>query len=133
MADLAQGSVFQMTISSVLTSIAEVVSIDGPDSQRDDIDVSHLGGGVQRDFLPGLIDPGVISLELNYDPNGSTHQALTDQYILTTTVACKVIWSDTTEIPCTCYVKSFKPSGSVGDKLKAAVSFKVADAIAWPT
>ena len=133
MADLAQGSVFQMTISSVLTAIAEVVSIDGPSSQRDDIDVSHLGSGVQRDFLPGLIDPGEVNLELNYDPNGSTHQAITDQFVLTSLVACKAIWSDATEIPCSCYIKSFKPNASVGDKMKATVGIKVADAITWPT
>ena len=129
----AQGTVFQMTISSVLTAIAHVVGIDGPDSTREDIDVTDLSSGAWREFLAGLIDGGEVALRLNFDPDGATHQALTDQFILTTNVACKLIFSDTTEWPLTCYIKRVGPSIETGGKAEASVTFKVASAITYPS
>lgn len=132
MSDLAQGTVWQQTISAAFVTVAQVHNIQYS-STRDDNDISTLGGGVQRDFLPGLIDPGTVEISYRFDPNGATHQDITDQYILTTTNACKIIWSDTTAFPVTTYVKGVTYSAVVGGVLEGTATYKVADAAAFPT
>ena len=132
MSDLAQGTVWRQTISAAFVTVTQVHSIQYS-STRDDNDISHLGGGVQRDYLPGLIDPGQVEIGLRFDPNGATHQDITDQYILTTTNPCKIIWSDATEFPLTTYVKGVTMGASVGGILEATATYKVADAAAFPT
>ena len=132
MSDLAQGTVWRQTISAAFVTVTQVHSIQYS-STRDDNDISNLSGGVQRDYLPGLIDPGQVEIGLRFDPNGATHQDITDQYILTTTNPCKIIWSDTTEFPLTTYVKGVTMGASVGGILEATATYKVADAAAFPT
>ena len=132
MSDLAQGTVWRQTISAAFVTVTQVHSIQYS-STRDDNDISHLSGGVQRDYLPGLIDPGQVEIGLRFDPNGATHQDITDQYILTTTNPCKIVWSDTTEFPLTTYVKGVTMGASVGGILEATATYKVADAAAFPT
>lgn len=132
MSDLAQGTVYKQTISAVFTTVAQVHSISYS-STRDDNDISTLGGGVARDYLPGLIDPGTVEIAFRFDPNGATQQNITDQYILTTTNADKIVWSDTTELPLTTYVKGVSYSASVGGVLEGTATFKVADAVSYPT
>jgi hypothetical protein len=132
MSDLAQGTIWRQTISAAFVTVAQVHSINYS-STRDDNDVSHLSGGVQRDFLPGLIDPGTVEIAYRFDPNGATQQDITDQYILTTTNPCKIVWSDNTEFPLTTYVKGVSYSAAVGGVLEGTATYKVADAAAFPT
>ena len=132
MSDLAQGTVFKQTISASLTNIIQIHNIQFS-STRDDNDISFLSGGVQRDFLPGLIDEGSVEISYRFDPNGTTHRAITTEYLLTTTNACQIVWSDTTVLPLTCYIKGVSYSAVVGGVLEGTATYKVADAIVFPT
>jgi len=50
------------------TDVGNIVSISGPNLTRDSIDISSMDSGTShRDFIPGMIDAGEITMELNYD------------------------------------------------------------------
>lgn len=58
----------------VFTTIASVLSIGGPEREREAYDVTaHDSPDQYREFIPGLKDGGQVTLELNYDPGAATH------------------------------------------------------------
>src|SRR5690606_13920341 len=51
------------------TTIANVTSIEGPGLEREEIDVTaHDTDGNFMEFVPGLVDPDEVEIEVNYDP-----------------------------------------------------------------
>lgn len=67
--------------AEVFTNVAEVKSIQGPNTQTQVIDVTHMeSDNATREFLPTLIDPGELSFNVNFLPGNVTHTGLrTDQ------------------------------------------------------
>ena len=49
---------------------ADVMSLNGSDITREDIEVTHMGSTVYREFQPSdLADGGSIEMEIGFDPN----------------------------------------------------------------
>jgi len=64
---------------STYATIGEVKSIKGPSTEVSTIDVtthSSAASGNYREFVPSLIDPGTIDVELSWVPSDSTHALL---------------------------------------------------------
>jgi hypothetical protein len=66
------GSTFRLytaaTAYANATTIANISSIGGPNVSRDGIDISTLASGtITKEAIPGMVDPGEITLELNYN------------------------------------------------------------------
>lgn len=50
------------------TDVGNIISISGPDQARDSIDISTMDSSNKfREFIPGMLDSGEITVELNYD------------------------------------------------------------------
>ena len=50
-------------VPEVFTAIAEVISIDGPGLDSDDVEVTHLSSpGGYREYKGGLKEPGEVSM-----------------------------------------------------------------------
>lgn len=79
----SKGTVLQMDISSTLTAIAQITSIEHSGAESLTYDSTTLDGGVYKTYDPtGYTEPGDVSFELFFDPALSGHQAITD--LLTT-------------------------------------------------
>lgn len=78
---LAQGTLIQFDTdpaTQTWTTLAEVLSIDGPTLSRDTIDVTNMDSiGAYREFINGLIDPGELTFEINLLPQNATHDNVT--------------------------------------------------------
>lgn len=66
------GAVFKLytaaTAISSATTIANISSIGGPNQTRDSADITTLASGtITKESVPGLVDPGEMTLELNYN------------------------------------------------------------------
>ena len=60
------------------TTVAEMLSIDGPNLASDPVDVSHQQGvNRYRDFIQGLRQAGEVNFECNYIPSNATQNAST--------------------------------------------------------
>ena len=58
-------------------TIANVTSISGPSRTRETIDVTaHDSADGYMEYLGGLRDGGEVTLDLNYDPDETTHTVL---------------------------------------------------------
>ncbi|MDK1103953.1 MAG: phage tail tube protein [Actinomycetota bacterium] len=119
------------------TTIAEVVSITGPGVSRDTIEKTHLtSDGMAREFIPGLIDGGDVTVELNFLPDDTT-QALIFSDMISTTVtsveqAYTIQLTDATPqtIAMNLIPTAWEPSAPFDDKLSLSVTFKVSGAVA---
>ena len=131
------GRVFVETSASPTQSppdyheLDEITTMTGPNFQTDDVDVSHMQSPNRtREFVPGMIDPGEASFEMNWIP-GST----TDAIILAlkrdgTIVSWKMQWYNATTWEFTGYVKGYETGTSVEDKNSATVTIRVSGDIA---
>ena len=113
------------------TTVAEVSSIGGPTLSLDPIDVtSHDSTGGWRQFVGGLLDGGEVSLEINYDPVGATHDASTGliaDMVARTLRNFQLVFPDTGSTTWTfaALITAFEPSEPIDDKLAASVTLKV--------
>ncbi len=112
----------------VFTLIAEISDFDGPGGERPDIDISSLDS-TAREFLPGLKDGGDFTFTANMLPVDAQHVGLRDVDLAETTTArnFRITLTDTgaTTISFAAFVKQYRPSGGVDDKLIANVTMRV--------
>ena len=124
---------FGTVISKDGTDIAEVTSIGGPKLARDTIEVTHhQSTDMWREFIKGLKDGGEVSLELNFMPFDTSHNAATTGILADfgddTTVAAWVLTfpdSGATQWEFDGIVTAFETSEPFDDKLMASVTIKV--------
>ena len=56
------------TLSIAATAVGNIIGISGPEIQRDALDISTMDSATKhREFIPGMIDSGEVTAELNYD------------------------------------------------------------------
>jgi predicted secreted protein len=115
----------------VFTTIAEVVDIGGPALELDMIETtSHDSTAGWEEFVGGILRSGEVSLEINYDPAGATHDASTGliaDMVARTLRNFELVFPDagSTTWGFSAYVQKFEPGAPVAEKLSASVTLKV--------
>ncbi len=57
-----------VTNPTSFTAIGNVISVTGPNQTRDSIDISTMDStGKFREFIPGMLDAGEVTFDVNYD------------------------------------------------------------------
>lgn len=108
------------------TAIANVTNVSGPGLSRDTVDVSaHDSPDKHREFVGSLVDPGEVSIDVNYDP--AVHDLLIAdlideeprnfQLVFPTTPAATWAFA--------AVMTGFEPSAPFDDKLTASITYKV--------
>jgi acetylornithine deacetylase/succinyl-diaminopimelate desuccinylase-like protein len=131
----SQGITIQISVGnspSSFSTIANVTGFKGPGGTASVIDVSNLSS-VAKEKLMGLPDEGQFTLDLNFDPDATTHQALQSARAARTPCEFKINFTDVT--PRTAvfagYVLGFEINGQVDQQVKAAVTIEIDGAVAW--
>ena len=80
-ARLGYGTLLQRYTGASWVTVAEQITINGPNLSSDDVEVTnHDSPGGSKEYIPALMDTGEISWEGNFIPtNASQQQMLTDQ------------------------------------------------------
>jgi predicted secreted protein len=61
----------------VFTKVAEVISISGPELSAEQVEVTSLDStGGYKEFIPGLLDGGSVTIEFNYVDGNTQQEAL---------------------------------------------------------
>lgn len=108
----------------VFSAIANVNSITGPGLSRETIDVTaHDSPNQYMEFLGGLIDPGEVSFDVNYDP--SEHDSLVDDLEATDPINYELTFPEGTTWGFPAILTGFEPQAPYDDKLAASLTFKV--------
>ena len=122
-----KGTVLKLDISSVLTAIAQVISVDLPEDEASDFEALTLdqaGVGMPRE-MTGYTDSNGFAAELFYDPALSPHTAIRTNHIATPAKSTwQIILADagTTTIDFTIAGLKFKAEVAAADGLKASMS-----------
>ncbi|MDP9301842.1 MAG: hypothetical protein M3P43_13270 [Actinomycetota bacterium] len=125
-AALAQGC----TLDFGGTGLELVTNIQGLGPENSDVDVtSHSSLNNTREFIAGLIDPGELTLDLDYDFNDPGQQALFDNALAAASDPAGSTQSLTITLPdgtstftVDAYVKSFKVSLPADGSAQTAVA-----------
>lgn len=119
------------------TQLGQVISIEGPSAERGDVDTTTLDGTDEyRTFIAGLCDPGVVNLEIAYDPINATQKAITDLLDSGDETTFQITASDdaaTVVASFSGYVKGWSPSFPLDDLMVATVTIKCSGDPVWPS
>ena len=89
MSDSLHGHGASVLISSTThptngTAIGNIITIGGPDLSRDPLDVSTMDSTSKaREFIPGMLDSGEVTMEVNYDGTALGTANLLASYLAT--------------------------------------------------
>lgn len=122
----AKGTVFSVTVGSVLTPIASLTNIGGVELSADDVDVTaHDSADDYREFIQGLKDGGSVSIEGNYTHHTS-QIALKTLFDSGDTVAMEIDFPDALATwSFNGYINGFSTDAPLDDKLTFSASIKV--------
>lgn len=131
----SQGITIQISIGASPTSfstIANVTGFKGPGGSASVIDVTNLSS-LAKEKLMGLPDEGQFTLDLNYDPDAASHQALRNARAARTPCEFKINFTDVTPSAAVFagYVLGFEITGALDQQVKVAVTIEIDGAVAW--
>ena len=126
-----QGTLLQVSISSVFTTIAERTKVKPPPMERGKIVRTNLDSTWQQS-VAGLPDGGEVELTCHYDPAATTHAYLWTSFQAGSDEAWKAILTDSgaAEVAFTGWIKKFEPGEAVTDNLvELAITICVTGAV----
>jgi hypothetical protein len=113
--------------------LGEVTNITPPSATTDMIDVTHMQSpDGRREFVPGLIDPGECSFEMNYIPGSVGDLLLLGLLDLPPSQRkrwCRIIYPNGVLHDFEALIQAYEPTIPTDDKMTASVTFKVTGAI----
>lgn len=117
---------------SEFSDIGNIQSFSGPGGSASVIDVSNLDSTF-REKRMGLPDEGQFTLELNLDPDNTSHLALKNARRDRTRLEFRINLTDSTptKIGFFGYVLNFQLSGGVDQVDKAAITIEIDGATFW--
>ncbi|MEI8019653.1 MAG: phage tail tube protein [Schlesneria sp.] len=136
---IAKGTVLQLSIASVFTTVALCKKIDFPDDETEFYDGTALDSTDKEDGTPtGFGVPGSLSADLFYDPLDSVHQKLLTSRAAKTVETWQITNPNigaTTHLICsfTGAIKKFKPTAAVSAGLEASLDVKLATCSTYNT
>ena len=131
----SQGTIISYSIGgspSSFAGVANVTGFKGPGGSAAVIDITNLSS-VAKEKMMGLPDEGQFTLDINFDPDDASHQALRNARSARTPCEFKITFTDTnpTTAVFSGYVLGYEISGALDDKVKAALTIEINGAVAW--
>lgn len=139
MAEGAYGIIFSYSSNSgsAYTAVGEVTDITPPSVTKETIETTHHGSSGIRSYIGGIVDFGECSITVNYDPDGTEHNAIRDlAKTANDTVGnylFKIEYSDagsSTEVFAG-IVTGFEQETPMDDKLSATFTIKVSGSVTY--
>ncbi|QQN73953.1 phage tail tube protein [Croceicoccus sp. YJ47] len=116
-----------------LAKVAEVIEIGLPDPQTADAEATHFESpGRQREYIPGLIDNGEITIGINWIPGSDTDALIKSAQEDDASRAMKIVIPTGTvdqEFSFLGIVKGFAKNVPMDDRMTATVTIRVAYAV----
>lgn len=120
------------------TTVPNVTSIQVGGDDVEQIDVtSHDSAGAYREFVASFIDPGELTIQLNFDPNLAAHRATTGGLLALRDSRAVTRWRITFpgtpshRVEFDGFVKSFEFEAPTDDKISATCTVKITGAHTW--
>lgn len=114
--------------SGTYTKLGEVTSVTPPNESVDEVEVTHMESPNRyKEYVQGLIDPGDISVEINYIPGDATDDFIVAWRTSGETRNMKFTYPNAAGVTFPAFVKGYQPSiGGPSGKMSATLTCKVA-------
>jgi hypothetical protein len=110
------GTIIQVDFGAGFVTIPDVTALGGPTATIEEIEVTDLSS-TAKEYLPLPIDPGEISMTLQYRSDNSTHSALWDDFVAGTSRSWQLV--DTASVPVTMSFTGFIKGFQIDHQLSA--------------
>ena len=127
---IGYGSLFEISADggSTWASPGEATSLTPPAFAVDAIDVTHMqSANGTREFIPGLMDPGEASVEMNFMP-GSEGEALILS-VLRTKIKARCTFPAGETVTFDAIITGYAPAAPMDDKMTATLTVKVSGVV----
>jgi predicted secreted protein len=136
LARIGHGALFQIRDVAAspiaYVTVGEVTSISLPNISRDAIDATHTEstGGI-REFIPGLVDNGEVSIEMNFVHQSASDTLIRAQFASSALSQCKILFDPSPEdgVSFNAVLTGYEVSVPVADKVTATLTAKVSGAV----
>jgi len=112
------------------TQIKNFKTFTGLDGQPSDIDISNLDS-VAKEFMPGLVDNGMFSGEVDRDTADAGQLALDAARVSSATKLFKLVLPNAATASFSGYAKKFGLTGGVDQVVKAPFEVRITGAVTW--
>lgn len=130
MAIRTQGTLVEVSISSVWTAIGEITSFDGPGGESGEIDTTHLQS-TAREKLTSLPDEGDFSFDANFVPTNTGQAYIRAIRYSGAQANFRLTLSDGSIASFAARCKSFSIAGAVDDKVTCSISLAINGQVSW--
>lgn len=127
-ASIGYGSFFHISEDNGSTwiELAEVYDITPPNDTVDEIDATHMQSPNRtREFIPGLIDPGEASFEMNFVPGSASDLKIAALKVAGARVKCRITFPNAVTWVFSGWVSGYEPAVPTDDKMTATVTWRV--------
>jgi len=116
------------------TAIGNIISISGPNQSRDSIDISTMDSTNKfREFIPGMLDSGEITVEINYDGTaaGSANDLNTMKTNTAQTILITFNGTATSTASCSGFITAIGHAIPFDDKVTQSVGLKLTGSLTY--
>ncbi|MDQ0349737.1 hypothetical protein J2S76_004188 [Ancylobacter vacuolatus] len=127
---IGYGSLFEISTDGGATwaSPGQATSLTPPSFAVDAIDVTHMQSpSGTREFIPGLVDPGECSIEMNFMP-GSAGEAIILS-VLRMKVKARATFPDGESVTFDAIITGYSPAVPMDEKMTATLTVKVSGVV----
>lgn len=127
-ASIGYGSLFDISRDSEVSwlTMGEVFDITPPNDTVDEVDATHMQSPNRtREFIPGLIDPGEASFEMNFIPGSPSDLLVAEIKTAGERVRCRITFPNGVTWKFTGWVTGYEPAVPNDDKMTATVTWRV--------
>lgn len=132
-ADIGYGGSFEVELGVTpgdFSALGEVTNVTPPNESVDVIDVTHMDSpGRYREFIQGLIDPGDMSVDMNWVPGSATEDLILDWRTSGETRDGRITTPNGITYTFPCFVTGYTPAMPIDGKMSATLTCKVAGEI----
>jgi len=106
-------------------TIGNIISVSGPDQSRDSIDISTMDSTTKwREFIPGMLDAGEITFDVNYDGSDGGNANVLSGAIAEATEAWTITFPDTSTWVASGFITGLGHAIPFDDKITQSVTIK---------
>ena len=116
----------------VFTAVGDVISVDGPNITKDQIEVTALDSSA-KEFLDDIDDAGDVTVEMNWNPQDAQQVALRSDAEGSSARNFRIIYNDvsSTQVDFSGRVLEFNINVQAADAVKATARIKVSGSLTW--
>lgn len=131
----AFGTILAIDNGGSYSDVAYVRDISGPNLSLDTIETTHHAStGGWREFIPGLLDGGEVTLDLFIDLSQATQDnstGLLSELTGRTVEGFRITWPDASTATFNALVTSWEPGAVVDDALTGSSTLKITGAVTF--